>query len=94
VHPDYVIERRARVVYENLLQYLSELCKRAKLWQPLPRDVARWWRERSRMRIEHADGSWRVAGPGSERARVAFAQIDEGRLTYHVESSPCRESIA
>jgi hypothetical protein len=94
VHPDYVIERRARVVYENLLQYLSELCKRAKLWQPLPRDAARWWRERSRMRIEHADGSWRVAGPGSERARVAFAQIDEGRLTYHVESSPCRESIA
>ena len=25
VHPDYVIERRARDVYENLLQYLSEL---------------------------------------------------------------------
>ena len=94
VHPDYVIERRARRVYETLLQYLSEFCSRTKLWQPLPRDVARWWRERSRMRIEGSSGSWRVAGPGSERARVAFAQIEEGRLTYHVENTPCRESIA
>jgi hypothetical protein len=81
-HPDYVIERRARDVYENLLQYLSEFCSRKNLWQPLPRDVARWWRERSLMRIEGSSGSWRVAGPGSERARVAFAQIENGRLTY------------
>jgi hypothetical protein len=94
VHPDYVIERRARRVYEQLLQYLAELCARTRLWQPLPRDVARWWRERSRMRIEGSEGSWRVVGPGSDRARVAFAQIEEGRLTYHVENSPCRESFA
>lgn len=94
VHPDYVIERRARLVYENLLQYLSERCTREKLWQPLPRDVARWWRERSGMRIEHSCGSWKVVGPGSDRARVAFAQIEDGRLTYQVENSPCRESIA
>ena len=94
VHPDYVIDPRARRVYENLLQYLSELCIRAKLWQPLPRDVARWWRERSQMRIERYDGSWRVVGRGSERARVAFAQIEEGRMAYHVEKSPCRETIA
>jgi hypothetical protein len=94
VHPDYVIDRRARRVYENLLQDLSELCNRTKLWQPLPRDAARWWRERSRMRIERASDSWKVVGPGSERARVAFAQIEEGRLTYHFENSSCRESIA
>jgi hypothetical protein len=94
VHPDYVIDRRARRVYENLLQYLSELCDRTKLWQPLPRDVARWWRERSQMRIERSCDSWKVVGPGSERARVAFAQIEEGRLTYHFENSSCRESIA
>jgi hypothetical protein len=94
VHPDYVIDRRARRVYENLLQHLSELCNRTKLWQPLPRDVARWWRERSQMRIERSSDSWKVVGPGSERARLAFAQIEEGRLTYHIENSSCRESIA
>jgi hypothetical protein len=94
VHPDYVIERRARLVYENLLQYLSELCSRAKLWQPLPRDAAKWWRERSQMRIEGSGDSWKVTGPGSERAHVAFAKLEEGCLTYHVETSSCRESIA
>ena len=94
VHPDYVINRRARRVYENLLKYLSELCNRTNLWQPLPRDAARWWRERSRMRIERSSGSWKVVGEGSERARLAFAQIEEGCLTYHVENSTYRESIA
>jgi hypothetical protein len=94
VHPDYVIEPRTRRVYENLLQYLSEICDRSKLWQPLPRDVARWWRDRSQMRIEASSSSCRVVGPGSEQARVAFAQIEEGRLTYRVESSHCRESFA
>jgi hypothetical protein len=86
VHPDYVIEARARVVYENLLRHLSELCSRKNLWQPFPRDVARWWRERSRMRIERSGDTWKVAGPSSERARVAFAQIENGRLTYQLEN--------
>jgi hypothetical protein len=94
VHPDYVIDRRARRVYENLLQHLSELCNRTKLWQPLPRDVARWWRERSGMRIERSGDTWKIVGSGSERARLAFAQVEEGRLTYHVENSACRESMA
>jgi hypothetical protein len=93
VHPDYVIERRARLVYENLLQYLVDFCKGANLWQPLPRDAAHWWRERSRMRIEPSGDSWKVTGPGSERARVAFAQIENGRLTYHVEKFVFGESI-
>jgi hypothetical protein len=93
VHPDYVIDRRARLVYEHLLAYLSEACNRTKLWQPLPRDAARWWRERSRMHIERSCDSWKVVGSGSERARLAYAQIEEGRLTFHVENSSCRESI-
>jgi len=94
VHPDYVIESRARFVYENLLQYLSEYCSRAKIWQPLPRDAAKWWRDRSQMRIERSGSSWKVVGAGSERARVAFAQIEEGRLTYQVVNSTCPEAFA
>jgi hypothetical protein len=94
VHPDYVIDRRARVVYEELLEHLSELCKRTKLWQPLPRDVAHWWRDRSQMRVVRSGHSWKVVGPGSERGRVAFAQIENGRLTYHVENSPCPQTLA
>jgi hypothetical protein len=93
VHPDYVIERRARSVYESLLQYLSEFCIEKKFWQPLPRDVARWWRDRSQMRVQRSGESWKVVGPGSERASVAFAQVENGQLTYGVESTPCREAV-
>lgn len=93
IHPDYIIERRARRVYEELLQHLRESCSKEKLWQPLPGQAANWWRERSQMRVEHSGGAWKVTGPGSERARVAFAQVEDGRLTYHVESAPCRESV-
>jgi len=93
VHPDYVIDFRARRVYEDLLQYLSELCSETRLWQPLPRDAARWWRDRSRMRIVRCDDSWEVVGPGSERARVAYAQIENGRLSYRLENSRCWEGV-
>lgn len=94
VHPDYVIESRARHAYESLLQHLSQFCREKKFWQPLPRDVAQWWRHRSQMTVERSGESWKVVGPGSERARVAFAQIENGRLTYGVESTPCREAVS
>ena len=89
VHPDYVIEDRARRVYEQLLGLLAEECAAKNLWQPLPRDAARWWRERREMRVIRSGGSWKVTGPGSERARLAYAQIEDGRLVYQVEHSPC-----
>jgi len=94
VHPDYVIERRARLAYENLLALLSERCESANLWQALPRDVARWWRERHLMSVERSGNTWKVVGPGSERARLAFAQIEDGRLTYYVENTSCPKTIA
>jgi hypothetical protein len=93
VHPDYVIERRARDVYENLLKYLSEFCIEKKFWQPLPRDAAKWWRDRSQMRVERSGESWKVTGPGSERARVAFACIENGRIAFQMENTPCREPV-
>jgi hypothetical protein len=89
VHPDYVIEGRARGVYEQLLSYLTEDCRMRKFWQPLPRDAARWWRERRGMQVERFGSTWKITGPGSERARLAFAQIENGHLAYSVEHSPC-----
>jgi hypothetical protein len=94
VHPDYVIDRRARSVFEDLLRYLSKICKQRNLWQPLPREVARWWRERSRMQIVRSGDSWKIVGPGSERAYLAFAQLEDGRVTYRVDHAPCPASIA
>jgi hypothetical protein len=93
VHPDYVIDRRSRGVYEKLLRHLSDLCNERNLWQPLPREVANWWRERSELRVVRSGGSWEVTGPASERARLAFAQIEGGRLTYQVSSRSCPANL-
>jgi hypothetical protein len=75
-HPDYLIERRARAVYVELLKYLAALRVERNVWMALPSEVDRWWRERSRMRLVPDGGGWRVEGPGSERARVGYLRLN------------------
>jgi hypothetical protein len=82
VHPDYIIESRARKVYQALLSYLVDVRNRERIWTPLPRELAEWWQLRSRMRLVHKDGDWQVEGPGKEHARVAYASVAEGALNY------------
>jgi hypothetical protein len=43
-HPDYLKDAVVRSVYTEFLQAVS---KREDYWQALPRDVARWWRNRA-----------------------------------------------
>jgi hypothetical protein len=81
-HPDYLIEPRAQDTYKALLEHLARLRAEVGIWTPLPRDVADWWRQRSRMELVHANGEWRVEGAGSERARVAYASLAGDRVTY------------
>jgi len=82
IHPDYVMERRAQEAYKALLGHLARLRAQDGIWTALPRDVANWWRERSKMSLVHKDGNWRVDGPGKERARVAYASLAGDRVTY------------
>jgi len=86
-HPDYLIERRARVVYESLLEYLKQVVSSEKVWATLPGEVDRWWRARSRMRLVSAGDGWKIEGPESERACVAYAVLDGGKLKYEVGAS-------
>ena len=85
VHPDYIIERRARATYQALLEHLSEVREERKMWIALPREVDSWWRERSRMKIVADGRGWRIVGEGRERARVAFARVAGDRLVLTVE---------
>jgi len=87
VHPDYVFEPEALRVYKTLLGYLVELLSDGSVWAPLPREVARWWRERSQMRIVQAGGGWRIEGAGSDRARVAYASLAGDSVRYRLEGS-------
>jgi len=85
VHPDYVIERRARSTYERLLAHLRSLREDQNVWIALPGEINDWWRSRAKMRVSHVNGCWQVEGEGSERARVAFASIENDRLRYRIQ---------
>ena len=43
-HPDYLREPAVYEIYSNFLSVMKE---RKNYWHTLPRDVARWWRERA-----------------------------------------------
>jgi hypothetical protein len=92
VHPDYIQGRRSRGIYRELLALLNELSYSENLWLTMPGEVNRWWRQRSQMKLECKGEQWQITGPGSERARVAFASLQDGNLVYSF--SPIAEMVA
>ncbi len=91
-HPDYLIEKRARATYVELLRHLSALRVERNIWFAPPADVNRWWRDRHQMTLVAEGDSWRVAGPGSERARVAYAELDGDRVVYSLSDAEPKTS--
>ena len=85
VHPDYVIEDRARAVYRELLTELARKREAGWLWVAPPSEVNRWWRDRGEMKLEWTEDSWRVHGPSSNRARVAYAVLRDGECVYTLD---------
>jgi hypothetical protein len=84
VHPDYILKKRERKVYEELLDYLSAVRLDRRLWMTLPGDINRWWRDRSKMNLVCDGSGWRIEGPGSERACLAYARRVDGQLVYSI----------
>jgi hypothetical protein len=84
-HPDYLIEKRARAIYVDLLAHLSRLRSDGNLWVALPAEVDRWWRSRALMTIVPDGKGWRVWGPDSHRARVAYATLENRELVYRLD---------
>jgi hypothetical protein len=82
VHPDYIIEKRARAVYSQLLEHLSNLRADRSIWIALPRQINQWWRERSQLRLVKSNGQWSIEGPGKERASLAYATWDGQGVAY------------
>jgi len=86
IHPDYVRQHRAQEVYKGLLEEINRLRSDHGVWVALPREVDRWWRERSEMELVADRAGWKIKGPGSERARVAYARLDGDRLVYEIDA--------
>ena len=85
-HPDYLMKPQARRVYESLLAYLRQIVEHEKVWMALPGEVDQWWRARSQMKLVPAGDGWKIEGPGSDRARVAYATLDGDAIKYTVEN--------
>jgi peptidoglycan/xylan/chitin deacetylase (PgdA/CDA1 family) len=87
IHPDYVIPPRAQEVYKELLAYLNRLRADHAVWVALPTEVDHWWRERSAMQLIAGSQGWTIEGPGSHRARVAYARLDGDQVVYEIDSA-------
>jgi hypothetical protein len=81
-HPDYLQEKRAQQTYFELLAHLAELREQASTWIALPREVNDWWRARSQMTLVHKNGTFRIEGPDSNRARIAYARLSGDSIRY------------
>ena len=84
IHPDYSTTPRERAVFEQLLSHLAKLRDEKGVWTALPKDVAQWWRQRSRMRLVEDGNELRIEGEGKERARIAYAFEEDGRLVFEL----------
>jgi hypothetical protein len=87
-HPDYLIDRRARNVYESLLDFLREIIAQEKIWNACCGEVDRWWRARSQMKLIPRGDGWEIVGPEKERARLAYAVLDGDHLVYQLAEQP------
>jgi hypothetical protein len=81
-HPDYLIEKKPRKVYSKLLDHLANMRDQHRLWIALPREVNSWWRNRNQMHLLQDGNHWRIEGPDSDRARIAYATLDGDCVVY------------
>jgi len=85
VHPDYITRATECRQYRDLLEHVVSLRQKRSIWVALPGEINRWWRERSRLQLVSDGDSWHIRGEGSERARLAFATLAQGKVTYRME---------
>lgn len=86
IHPDYVTEPKKQALYSELLKTLRAHSLERNMWLALPGEVDTWWRQRAEMTLVQENGSWKIHGKGSERARIAHARLNGGKLIYDLPS--------
>jgi glycosyltransferase involved in cell wall biosynthesis len=80
VHPDYVRDPARLEGYERFLAFLA---RREDGWHALPRDVARWWRQRELLEVVLGpDDEPVIAGASDFAATVAHAREHDGRIVF------------
>jgi hypothetical protein len=93
VHPDYVMKAREMGIFQELLAHLARLRDKRGVWITTPGEVNRWWRQRAEMRLVEDGEGVRIEGAGKERARVAYASEQNGRLIFTFQPPADRASL-
>ncbi len=83
VHPDYMTTPDRIELYKRFLLFMKS---KKSVWHALPRDVARWWRDRDASVLEREGENYRVEGPASARATIMRASLVDGQLRHDVLS--------
>jgi hypothetical protein len=81
-HPDYLEGDRPQDTYRALLTFLAERRQNGGAWVTTSDAVNEWWRQRSQMTLVRRNGTLEIDGPGKERARIAWAEIEGNRVVY------------
>lgn len=85
VHPDYVVDVARLELYDRFLAFLAA---QSGGWHALPRDVARWWRQREDLRVvQDVAGRAQIAGACDYAPTVAYAQERDGRVVFDTDGS-------
>ena len=84
VHPDYIVARGAQQLYKDLLAYLCRLREEENVLLTLPGQADSWWRARSQMKLVCEAGRWHIEGPQRERARIAYARVENDQIAYRL----------
>jgi len=82
IHPDYTTKPERQTLYRGLLGSLKRLSVERNVWLALPGEVDRWWRQRNKMVLSKLDGKWIIRGDGADRAAIAHARIEGGKVKY------------
>jgi peptidoglycan/xylan/chitin deacetylase (PgdA/CDA1 family) len=83
IHPDYMLTEKDLSHYDEFLKFITSY---QNLWFALPRDVARWWRDRADSEVVALDGIQPIIkGPAAERGRVAWASLQGENVVYTFE---------
>jgi glycosyltransferase involved in cell wall biosynthesis len=94
VHPDYVIEQNAQHTYRDLLTFFAQQRIPRGIWVTLPGEINRWWRMRHLMKLVRQGQGWKIVGEGNERARIAYARLENGALAYSLDASTDRRPVS
>ncbi|MEK7671550.1 MAG: hypothetical protein AAB344_04950 [Bacteroidota bacterium] len=83
IHPDYMLTEKDLWYYEEFLRFIT---LQKNLWFALPKDIARWWRDRSKSEVVTIDGVRpMIKGPASVRGCISWAVLEGEKVKYICE---------